>query len=129
MPAPLLRNLIVSGLESDSPDAGVGAASHFLAARLADAPQSALASRLSLNCAPSRVADPSALADVPVTVISALDSTALSAEVQEGMNDFYPHAKVAHLKSGGNFPFLSRSDEICMHLLVHVRNFEDEVKR
>ena len=30
----------------------------------------------------------------------------------------YPDAKRAHLKSGGNFPYLSRTDEVVTHLEV-----------
>lgn len=30
----------------------------------------------------------------------------------------YPEAKRAHLKSGGNFPYLSRADEVNTHLEV-----------
>ena len=32
----------------------------------------------------------------------------------------YPDAKVAWLKDGGDFPFLSRPDEINMHVEVHI---------
>ena len=30
----------------------------------------------------------------------------------------YPDAKRAHLKDGGNFPYLSRSDEVNIHIQV-----------
>ena len=30
----------------------------------------------------------------------------------------YPHAKLGHLKTGGNFPFLSRIEEVNIHILV-----------
>lgn len=46
------------------------------------------------------------------------DESALSARVREDLYKSYPQAKLAHLKSGGNFPYLSRSDEVNLHLLV-----------
>ncbi|CAN8005647.1 unnamed protein product, partial [Ixodes hexagonus] len=46
------------------------------------------------------------------------DTSALSQQVKEDLYKLYPHAKRAHLKRGGNFPYLSRSDEVSMHLQV-----------
>ena len=43
---------------------------------------------------------------------------ALSNEARDELYKNYPHAKLGHLKSGGNFPYLSRSDEVNMHILV-----------
>ena len=40
----------------------------------------------------------------------------------------YPEAKVAWLKDGGDFPFLSRPDEINMHVEVHMRRVEGFVR-
>lgn len=79
--------------------------------------QQDLASRLTLNCITSYV-DPHKLASIPVTITDVFDEYALSPVVREEMYKSYPHAKLAHLKSGGNFPYLSRSDEINLHLQV-----------
>ena len=46
------------------------------------------------------------------------DESALSQAVSEELYKCYPDAKRAHLKSGGNFPFLSRSDEVNVFLKV-----------
>ena len=40
------------------------------------------------------------------------DESALSQKCKEEMYKCYPDAKRAHLKSGGNFPYLSRSSEV-----------------
>lgn len=48
------------------------------------------------------------------------DECALSSRVREDLYKSYPQAKLAHLKSGGNFPYLSRSDEVNLHLLVSI---------
>lgn len=81
--------------------------------------QSELASRLTLNCSPCYV-QPEYLANLPITVMDVWDESALSSQVREDLYKSYPHAKRAHLKSGGNFPYLSRSDEVNLHLLVSI---------
>jgi maspardin len=47
------------------------------------------------------------------------DESALSQRCKEEMYKCYPNAKRAHLKSGGNFPYLSRSGEV--NLMIQVR--------
>lgn len=81
--------------------------------------QQDLASRLTINCITSNV-DSSKLSNVPITITDVFDEYALSSAVRETMYKCYPHAKLAHLKSGGNFPYLSRSDEINLHLEVSI---------
>ena len=48
-------------------------------------------------------------------------NSALSNEARDELYKNYPHAKLGHLKSGGNFPYLSRSDEVNMHILVRIK--------
>ena len=79
--------------------------------------QKELASRLTLNCNNAYVA-PQKLRNVPVTLVDVYDDCALSQRVQEEMYKCYPNAKRAHLKSGGNFPYLSRADEVNLHIQV-----------
>lgn len=81
--------------------------------------QSELASRLTLNCTPCYIT-PQSLNNIPITVMDVWDESALSSRVREDLYKSYPHAKLAHLKSGGNFPYLSRSDEVNLHLLVSI---------
>jgi maspardin len=134
----------VAGLELSAEDPTVAAASSFMAERLEQLPQSVLASRLAINCAPAAVRS-EMLTDLPTTIIDSWDSSALShkvrlnitsvlsyarlnslnhafilLQVKEELIGKYPHAKLAHLKTGGNFPFLSRSDEVNMHIMVGI---------
>ena len=48
------------------------------------------------------------------------DESALSQLVKEELYKCYPDAKRAHLKDGGNFPYLSRSTEVDLHLQVNI---------
>lgn len=80
-----------------------------------------MASRLTLNCIPDYV-EAHKLADLPVTIIDVFDEYALTSTVREEVYKCYPRAKLAHLKSGGNFPYLSRSAEVNLHLQVRFFN-------
>ena len=55
-----------------------------------------------------------------VTLVDVFDESALSQAVKEEMYKCYPNARLAHLKTGGNFPFLSRADEVNMYIQVSV---------
>lgn len=70
-----------------------------------------------MNCVNSYV-EPQKMKDVPVTIIDVFDEYALSSPVREELYKCYPNARLAHLKSGGNFPYLSRSDQVNIYLLV-----------
>lgn len=48
------------------------------------------------------------------------DDYALGSPIKENVYKEYPDAKLAQLKSGGNFPYLSRSDEVNLHLQVNI---------
>jgi len=51
------------------------------------------------------------------------DHCALSESVKEEVYKCYPEARRAHLKTGGNFPFLSRPDEVNLFLQVATISF------
>lgn len=48
------------------------------------------------------------------------DHCALSQAVKDEMYKCYPEAKRAHLKDGGNFPYLSRAEEVNVYIQVSV---------
>ena len=118
MPAPLLKNMVLSGLQTHpSDDLGIVNASDFMADRLETLSHAVLASRLFVNSNGSFVR-PNLVRDCPITVIDVFDESALSDDVKRDVYKCHPQAKPAHLKSGGNFPFLSRSEEVNLHILV-----------
>nr|XP_023020099.1 maspardin-like [Leptinotarsa decemlineata] len=92
--------------------------------QLESIPQTDLASRLTLNCHRGYV-QAHKLVALPVTIIDVFDECALSGNVREELCKCYPNAKLAHLKSGGNFPYLSRYGEVNLHLQIHLRQFDD----
>jgi len=57
------------------------------------------------------------------------DESALSQKCKEEMYKCYPESKRAHLKSGGNFPYLSRSSEVNVMLQASVVGLTDAKKK
>ena len=59
-----------------------------------------------------------------VTVMDVMDQSVISSMVKEELYKCYPSCKRAQLKTGGNFPYLSRPAEVNMHIKVHLRSFD-----
>ncbi|XP_013187612.2 maspardin [Amyelois transitella] len=123
LPSLVLKRMLMGNFTSDKVDKRMAESIDFMVERLESLTQSELASRLTLNCTPCFV-QPEHLKNIPITIMDVWDESALSSEVRENIYKSYPHAKRAHLKSGGNFPYLSRSDEVNLHLLIHLRQFD-----
>lgn len=124
LPSLVLKKMLLTNFSSDKIDKGIAEAIDFMVERVETLTQPELASRLTLNCSPCQV-QAELLSELPVTVLGVWDSAALSPTAREALCARYPNAKLAHLKSGGNFPYLSRSDEVNLHLLIHLRQFNN----
>ncbi|XP_072942709.1 maspardin-like [Epargyreus clarus] len=123
LPSLVLKRMLMGNFTADKVDKRIAESIDFMVERLESLTQSELASRLTLNCAPGYV-QPQLLKDMPLTIMDVWDESALSSRVREDLHKSYPQAKLAHLKSGGNFPYLSRSDEVNLYLLIHLRQFD-----
>lgn len=51
--------------------------------------------------------------------VEVFDQSALSLDAKEDMYKLYPNGRRAHLKTGGNFPYLCRSAEVNLYIQVH----------
>lgn len=94
----------------------------FIVEKLDEVDRSHLASRLALNFS-GEYTDAAKLSDIPVTIIDVNDDCVLTEKVKSDMYKCYPHAKRAHLKDGGNFPYLSRVGDVVLYVEIHLRNF------
>ena len=78
--------------------------------------------------------EPQNVNDLMVTILDVFDDCSLTQvlsapcapapppqEVREETYKYYPHAKLGHLKEGGNFPYLSRSEEVNLYIAIHLR--------
>ncbi|XP_067827764.1 maspardin isoform X2 [Heptranchias perlo] len=122
MPAFMLKKIVLGNFATGPVDSKMADAIDFMVDRLESLGQGELASRLTLNCQNSYV-EPHKIKDVPVTIMDVFDHSALSQEAKEEMYKLYPNARRAHLKTGGNFPYLCRSAEVNLYIQIHLRQF------
>jgi maspardin len=130
MPGAVLKKMIMKNSILEDPyfsiDSTIKDSMVFVAESLNRMPQSDLASRLTLNCSKAYI-EPHRVhtSGCSITVMDVFDRCALSQRVREDMYKMYPDAKRAHLKTGGNFPYLSRWQEVNMFIEIHLRQFRD----
>lgn len=124
VPAVMLKKMVMGNFERGLVDGEIADSVDFMVEKLDGLSQAQLASRLTLNCMSAYV-EPQKISDVPITLIDVYDKSALSQTVREETYKCYPEAKRAHLKSGGNFPYLSRAAEVNVYIRIHVKPFED----
>uniref|UniRef100_A0A098LXE7 Maspardin n=1 Tax=Hypsiglena sp. JMG-2014 TaxID=1550645 RepID=A0A098LXE7_9SAUR len=122
LPAFMLKKIVLGNFASGPVDPEMADGIDFMVDRLESLGQSELASRLTLNCQNSYV-EPHKIRDVPVTIMDVFDQSALSTEAKEEMYKLYPNARRAHLKTGGNFPYLCRSAEVNLYIQIHLLQF------
>ncbi|OAD62522.1 Maspardin [Eufriesea mexicana] len=120
LPSLVLKKMVMGNFVTDKVDGEIVEAIDFMLESLT---QPELASRLTMNCVNCYV-QPQKICHLPITIIDVFDEYALSNAVREEVYKCYPNAKLAHLKSGGNFPYLSRAAEVNLHLQIHLRQFE-----
>lgn len=123
LPSLVLKKMVMGNFTAFRVDSRIADSIDFMVERLESLSQKELASRLTMNCVSCYV-EPQKLSGLCITILDVFDDYALSNAVREEMYKCYPSAKLAHLKSGGNFPYLSRSDEVNLHLQIHLRAFE-----
>lgn len=148
MPSVMLKTIIMGSKTIDFviKDQAIRDSIDFMSERLDRLSQQELASRLTLNCINSYV-EPQTLQDLSMTIIDVsivffnflfinllnvfklifkvFDDCAISERVKQELYKMYPKAKRAHLKTGGNFPYLSRPDEVNLHIFIHLRCFDN----
>uniref|UniRef100_A0ABD2XL33 Maspardin n=1 Tax=Trichogramma kaykai TaxID=54128 RepID=A0ABD2XL33_9HYME len=123
LPSLVLKKMVMGNFRTDKVDNEIVDAIDFMVERLDSLSQQDLASRLTINCINSSV-QTEKIRYLPITIIDVFDEYALSNDVREDMYKSYPNAKLAHLKNGGNFPYLSRPAEVNLHLQIHLRQFD-----
>lgn len=123
MPSLALKHMIMGNFSCERVDSDIIESIDFMVDRFETLKQSELASRLTLNCSRGYV-EAHKLHELPVTIIDVFDKSALCNNVMEELYKCYPQARLAHLKSGGNFPYLSRSADVNLYLQIHLGQFD-----
>lgn len=124
LPSLVLKKMVMGTFNKGLVDDRTADSIDFVVESLERLNQSELASRLTLNCAEDYV-QPQKLRDVSVMIMDVNDDSALRPSVKEEMCKCYPEARRAHLKNGGNFPYLSRPDEVNLFIQIHLQKFLD----
>ncbi|KAF2074287.1 hypothetical protein CYY_004420 [Polysphondylium violaceum] len=122
LPEFMLKRIILSNFPQGLLDADIAETVDFMVDQIENLSQEELASRLTLNCSPSGVINPSVGLE-NITIIDSLDATSVPERLREEVYKYYPQAKIALLKTGGDFCYISRSDELNVHIQVHLRQY------
>jgi len=122
MPNFILKRMILSNFPTNVMEEEIAASVDFMVEQLETLSQKELAYRLVLNCAVTTLKHSEWKFDrKKVTIIDSLDEVSVPEKLREEVYKFFPEAQVAELKTGGNFPYLSRADETNVYLQVHIR--------
>lgn len=125
VPGMVLKNKVLNGLLAQrSDDRTLTVSVDFMAEQVSALSRDQLASRLTLSSHHCRVQS-NWLQELPITLVYALDSSALSQEAVDETRAAYPQARLADLNTGGNYPFLTRAEELDVFVQVHIRQFLD----
>eukprot|EP00043_Microstomoeca_roanoka_P001343 m.32221 g.32221 ORF g.32221 m.32221 type:complete len:375 (+) comp10764_c1_seq1:174-1298(+) len=124
MPGFMLKRMLMMNFPSDNVTVEVADSIDFLVEQLDLLTQPELASRLTLNIKPAYV-DPHPILDqeIPIMIVEVTDKCAVTTSVKLELLKYYPHARVAHIKNGGNFPYIAASTDVDMFIKVHLRPF------
>jgi len=124
MPEFILKRFLLQSLPTSALEASVADSIDFMVSQIDSMTHQELASRLTLNCTVFEEFNPAQLPidKSKITIIDCLDEVAIPLKLREEVYKLYPEAKVCEMKVGGNFPYLSRPDEVNLYLEVHLRN-------
>jgi len=125
MPEFMLKRVVLENLPKGNLEAEIADSVDFMVEQLETLSQKELCSRLTLNCTiPNQPLNPSSWSfnAKKILILDSIDEVAIPENLRSDVYKFYPEAKIAEMKSGGNFPYLSRSDEINMYIQVHLRS-------
>jgi len=125
MPEFMLKRVVLENLPKGKMESEIADSVDFMVEQLETISQKELCSRLTLNCSiPTQTLNPSSWTfnSKKILILDSIDEVAIPEKLRSDVYKFYPEAKIAELKSGGNFPFLSRPDEINMYIQVHLRS-------
>ncbi|KAJ7537422.1 hypothetical protein O6H91_11G005300 [Diphasiastrum complanatum] len=116
----MLKRYILSGIRDGPQEPLIADSIDFVVNQLETLSREELASRLTLNTSTAIVGQIS-LPDSAITIMDTNDYCAIPQALKDQVAMRYPGARRASLKSGGDFPFLSRADEVTLHAQLHLR--------
>jgi maspardin len=119
-PSFLLKRYVLTGIPKGPHEPFIADSVDFVVSQVETLSRDDLASRLTLTV-DSVTVGTLLLSDSFITLIDTNDYGTIPQQLKEEVSERYPGARRAYLKSGGDFPFLSRPDEVNLHLQLHLR--------
>lgn len=126
-PSFLLKRYILTGIRDGPHEPFIADSVDFVVGQVETLSREDLSSRLTLNVVAASVG-PLTLSDSFITIMDTNDYCAIPQHLKDQVSERYPSARRAFLKSGGDFPFLSRPDEVNLYLQLHLRRVGVEPK-
>ncbi|KAL6182031.1 hypothetical protein ACLB2K_043454 [Fragaria x ananassa] len=126
-PSFLLKRYVLSGIRDGPHEPFIADSVDFVVSQVETLSREDLASRLTLTADAASVG-PLLLTDSFITIMDTNDYSAIPQQLKDQLSERYPGARRAQLKSGGDFPFLSRPDEVNLHLQLHLRRVGVEAR-
>ncbi|CAN4077895.1 unnamed protein product [Withania somnifera] len=126
-PSFLLKRHVLSGIRDSPQEPFIADSVDFVVSQVETLSREDLASRLTLTTDAASVG-PLLLPDFSITLMDTNDYCATPQSLKDQVCERYPGARRASLKSGGDFPFLSRPDEVNLHLQLHLRRVGVEAR-
>lgn len=126
-PSFLLKRYILTGIRDGPLEPFIADSVDFVVGQVETLSKEDLASRLTLNVSIASVG-PLMLSDSFITIMDTNDFCAIPQQLKDQVSERYPGARKAILKTGGDFPFLSRPDEVNLYLQLHLRRVGVEAK-
>ncbi|CAN1834201.1 SPG21 [Linum perenne] len=118
-PSFLLKRYVLTGIQDGPHEPFIADSVDFVVSQVETLSKDDLASRLTLNVDAQAVGS-LLLSDQFITIMDTNDYSATPRQLKDQLTERYPEAKQANLKTGGEFPFLSRPDEVNLHLQVNL---------
>lgn len=119
-PSFLLKRYVLTGIPDGPHEPFIADSVDFVVSQVETLSRDDLASRLTLTVESASVG-PLLLPDASITIMDTNDYCAIPQQLKDEVGERYPGARRADLKTGGDFPFLSRPDEVNLHLQLHLR--------
>ncbi|XP_062200988.1 uncharacterized protein LOC133903588 isoform X1 [Phragmites australis] len=119
-PSFLLKRYLLTGIRDGPHEPFIADSVDFIVGQVETLSRDDLSSRLMLNVNVASVGS-LMLRDSLITIMDTNDYSAVPQLLKDQLNERYPGARRAVLKTGGDFPFLSRPDEVNLYLQLHLR--------
>ncbi|XP_042376247.1 maspardin-like [Zingiber officinale] len=126
-PAFLLKRYFLSGIRDGSHEPFIADSIDFVVCQVETLSSDDLSSRLKLNVNVASVGS-LLLSDSFITIMDTNDYCAVPQQLKDQVSERFPGARRAILKTGGDFPFLSRPDEVNLYLQLHLRRVGGEAQ-